>query len=163
MSNVQMSVEYAKHNAINLMHVSLQGRYSIETLKMVLEKDPEWFLNMFSRMNKSDGLSQEKICARTVLFYLLDSDLQERITAISTEPKRIAMITDAYFNNPTLFHSMEKRNKEKQYKKSMAKLWCVNKTFADMKGPKKFFNCTMMLLANTGFASMGRRRDFVTI
>ena len=59
--------------------------------------------------------------------------------------------------------AIEQNYKENQYKKSMAPLWCVNKQFADMKGDKKFHDCTMMLLANTGFASMNREKVFVTI
>ena len=45
----------------------------------------------------------------------------------------------------------------------MAPLWCVNKGIADMKGPNCFFNETMMLLANTGFASMSIEKVFATI
>ena len=153
----------AKRNSIMLMYVASEGRYSEKTLEMVFEKDHEWFLKMLSRVNRSDPLSQAKICARTVLFHLLRSDLQERITSISTHPTRIAMVTDAFFNNPTLFHVMELQNKEKQYKKSMGPLWCVNKQFADLQGPPKLHNVTIMILANTGFASMCRERIFVTI
>jgi len=83
---------------------------------------------------------------------ILDSKLKKHIANIAKDDKnKIAMITDAYFHNPMLFKRMEDNH---VYKASMANLWCVNKAFADMKGEKKFHNCTMMLLANTGLASM---------
>jgi hypothetical protein len=109
----------------------------------------------------AQGARETKKRCRLVLWAILDTKLKKRIANIARDDEnKIAMITDAYFHNPTLFKRMEETY---LYIASMAKLWCVNKTIADMKGPKKFHNETMMLLANTGFASMGRGRVFVTI
>ena len=58
--------------------------------------------------------------------------------------------------------AIERNYKENQYKKPMASLWCVNTQMADMKNPKTIHNCTMMIFANTGFASMCREKVFAT-
>ena len=133
--------------------------------------DRDQFLTSFSQMNhedyslKRDETTEEtrenKKHCRLALWEILDTKLKKCIANIArNHENKIAMITDVYFHNPMLFKRMEETY---LYKASMAKLWCVNKGIADMKGDKKFFNETMMLLANTGFASMGRERIFVTI
>jgi len=112
------------------------------------------------RPETAEEARETKKRCRLVLWAILDTKLKKRIANIARDDEnKIAMITDAYFHNPTLFKRMEETY---LYIASMAKLWCVNKTIADMKGPKKFHNETMMLLANTGFASI-RERIFVTI
>ena len=106
------------------------------------------------------------------LYNILDKDIQDRICKVvqimdkseGHDPRYgrwdHALATGLFCNAQATFKGIEDSY---EYSNSMAKLWCVNKGIADMKGDNFFFNETMMLLANTGFASMGRERIFVTI
>jgi hypothetical protein len=108
-----------------------------------------------------DGCGQNKHEILMCVFHLSDPEVQKRIRDLTTF--QLAKFTGVFYTDPELFTAMEESCRHQKYEEEMAAMWCVNKQFADMKGDKKFHNCTMMLLANTGFASMGRGRVFVTI